>query len=160
VVADLLESQMLASETAPISYPGVAFEDEVAEPCFTNMGRLVEKARIVGQAYERHRCHPGLNMSMSMSMSTTLPGGTHVSNAAATPQTQTQTPRDSSSTAVNSAGSDGQPGATEVDELKQLQQQDGVGGGGGGGGGEGATAANGTDTSSQVCIMLCCAVLR
>ena len=55
-VADLLESQMLASETGPISYPGVAFEDEVAEPCFTNMGRLVEKARIVGQAYEKHRC--------------------------------------------------------------------------------------------------------
>ena len=47
---------MLASETAPISYPGAAFEDEVAEPGFTNFGKLVEKARMVGQAYERHRC--------------------------------------------------------------------------------------------------------
>ena len=53
---DLLESEMFASEAAPISYPGVTFEDEVAEPCFTTFGKLVQRARVVGQAYEKHRC--------------------------------------------------------------------------------------------------------
>ena len=64
--ADLLESEMLASETAPISYPGVVFEDEVAEPCFTTLGKLVEKARMVGQAYEERRCL-GLSLDMTSS---------------------------------------------------------------------------------------------
>lgn len=65
---------MLASETAPISYPpGVAFEDEVAEPCFTNFGKLVEKARMVGQAYQKHRCI-GLSLDM-MSGSPALASG-------------------------------------------------------------------------------------
>lgn len=65
--ADLLESEMLASETAPISYPGVAFEDEVAEPCFTTFGKLVEKARMIGQAYEKHR-YLGLPDGMTSTM--------------------------------------------------------------------------------------------
>jgi hypothetical protein len=68
---------MLASETAPISYPGVAFEDEVAEPCFTNFGKLVEKARMVGQAYERHRC---LGLSLD-----TMSGAPVLASGGATP---------------------------------------------------------------------------
>ena len=75
---------MLASESAPMSYPGVVFEDEVAEPCFTALGKLVERARMVGQAYAERRCL-GLSVDMTSSRDV-LASGEETTIASNTPE--------------------------------------------------------------------------